>query len=300
MNWIEWSSLLIIGLALLLWVIWDIRPWRRGTEFTEKTETLNIGEWSIRYHRSGRGPYLILIHGIGANLFCWRWLIPLLNDRFTVIAFDLPGFGQSSKPLSARYSLEDQTDRVRDIMAAMGIGQAYLVGNSMGGNIALWLARQYPDLVRAVCVIAPATSPRLVPVSLHRLAFASGALSLLLTRTAMRVVHRRTVSRRERLSQERIEESFRTYGRQPEAVRSFMLATETIRDPRLPEALSTLKVPTLILWGSKDKLVPRKVIDDLLKALPDAESEVHIGGGHHLQEDEPEWVAEKISTFFLQ
>jgi pimeloyl-ACP methyl ester carboxylesterase len=54
------------------------------------------------------------------------------------------------------------------------------------------------------------------------------------------------------------------------------------------------------LWGSKDKLVSRRVIDALEKALPQAESFVHIGGGHHLQEDEPDWVAEKVTSFFLR
>jgi pimeloyl-ACP methyl ester carboxylesterase len=296
----DWSG--IVALALLIlgaWFVWEIRPWRESDRFKDlPVRSLTVGDWSFRYHLSGRGPYLLLLHGLGANLFCWRWIIPILNRKFTVVAIDLPGFGQSSKPVTARYGLDDQVERLKDALAGLGISQTYAVGNSMGGNIALWLALKFPSLIKGVCVIAPATSPRLVPLRLYRWAFAARPLSLILTRSAMRWAHRRTVSRRERVSEDRIEETFRTYGRQKEAVRSFMLATEAIRDPRLPGALSALKSPVLILWGSLDKLVPRRVIGELRKTLPGAESIEHDGGGHHLQEDEPEWVSEKISTFF--
>ena len=121
----------------------------------------------------------------------------------------------------------------------------------------------------------------------------------LLNRSMMDWAHARTVSKRELVDAARIEETFLTYGRNPEAVRSFILATETIRDPRLFSALEKIVTPVLILWGSRDRLVSRGIIDALEAALPKAESEVHIGGGHHLQEDEPEWVDEKLTSFFL-
>lgn len=119
----------------------------------------------------------------------------------------------------------------------------------------------------------------------------------------MRWAHGRTVSRRDRVDKDRVEETYFTYGRQPGAVRSFLLATAAIRDARFGDAtfrsaFKELKNKVLILWGSNDRLVNKKVITDLEAALPAAESHVHLGGGHHLQEDEPEWVAEKLSEFF--
>ncbi|NJL24277.1 MAG: alpha/beta hydrolase [Calothrix sp. SM1_5_4] len=210
-----------------------------------------------------------------------------------------PVFGQSSAHKHAHYGLDDQIPRLTAFLDALKIRKTYVVGNSMGGNIALWLALHHPERVLGTTVIAPATSPRLVPLSLQRLTWIAQPVSLLLTKGAMRWAHRRTVSKKDLVDAVRVEETFRTYGGRHEAVRSFMLATAAIRDPRLPRALEGIRTPVLLLWGSRDQLVPRRVIDELESALVKAESEVHVGGGHHLQEDEPEWVAGKIQAFFL-
>jgi triacylglycerol lipase len=296
--WIFGTGTLAV-LGFLVWLWFYTRPRAGFIPFGDfKTQTLEAGEWQIRYHQSGRGPHLLLLHGIGANLFCWRWVVPLLNSRFTVTAIDLPGFGRSSKPAGAGYGLDEQTERLALILDALGIARTYIVGNSMGGNIALWFAVKFPERAEGLGLIAPATSARLMPLPLEKLAWLSVPASLMLSRHAMKWAHGRTVSKRDLVDNDRVEETYFTYGRQPLAVRSFMLAAAAIRDARLVSSLKDLKTPVLILWGSNDKLVSRKVIDDLESALPAAESHVHLGGGHHLQEDEPEWVSEKLSEFF--
>ncbi len=296
-----YAGLTALAVFVLLFSYW---LWRRlgPQEFLPfadfKTQTLDLGEWQIRYHQSGGGPHLLLLHGIGANLFCWRWLIPLILNKYTVTAIDLPGFGQSSKPPGAGYGLDDQSERLVAILDKLKIAQTYIVGNSMGANIALWFALKNPDRVTSLALIAPATSSKLMPLPLEKLAWLAGPAALMLSRQAMTWAHRRTVSRRDRVDKDRVEETFATYGRSPKAVRSFLMATAAIRDARLISSLKDFKTSVLILWGSNDRLVDRKVIDDLETALPKAESLVHVGGGHHLQEDEPEWVAEKLTEFF--
>lgn len=264
-----------------------------------ETQTIEVDGWTIRYLQTGRGPHLVLLHGLGANLLCWRWILNHLKPHFTVTALDLPGFGQSSKPTTEKYGLDEQTERLEKILRKLGIEDSYIVGNSMGGNIALWFALRFPFRVRALCVIAPATSPKLVPLNLDPWTWVAKPVSWALNRHAIKLVHKRTVSKRELVDDERIAETLQTYVGKGDAVRSFMLGTSLIRDARLSKALKDVTQPLLILWGSQDKLVNRKIIDALESALPKAESHVHIGGGHHLQEDEPEWVAEKITSFFL-
>lgn len=283
---------LIVGLLIHWWYRRQLKP------FELTVDTVQVGDWTIRYHQSGRGPHILLIHGIGANLYCWRWLIPLLAEDFRVTAIDLPGFGGSSKPKEADYGLDEQVERLEMFLDKMQMRKTYVVGNSMGGNIALWLAHLRPTRVLGVAVIAPATSPRLIPLNLQKWLWLSGAASLVLTRTAIRWAHRRTVSRKEKVDVTRIEETYRTYGRKPDAIRSFIRATEAIRDPRLPHDLKNIKTKVLLLWGDQDRLVSKKVIDELKAALTAADSHVHLGGGHHLQEDEPEWVRQKIVEFF--
>lgn len=292
----------VIGLVLLLAVLLiAYLLWRRRGKvrpYDLETNHAEFDRWKIHYHMSGRGEPLLLIHGIGASLYCWRWILPLLRDHFKVVALDLPGFGQSSKPTDVSYGLDEQCERILQFLDTLKIKRFHVVGNSMGGNIALWLALVAPERVMNVGVIGPATSPSLAPLDLGKWLWLSRPVSLLMNRTAMRWAHRRTVSRREKVDDTRIEQSFMTYGRRHEAVRSFMLATEAIRDVRLLPSLKKIKHEVLVLWGTGDRLVPRRVIDRLVQTLPHSESYQHVGGGHHLQEDEPEWVAEKIIRSF--
>jgi pimeloyl-ACP methyl ester carboxylesterase len=227
-------------------------------------------------------------------------LIPLLARRFTVVALDLPGFGQSSIHASERYGLDEQVQRLRSFLQKLGINQSYLVGSSMGGNLALWYALEHPTEVLGLAVIAPATRPNLVPIMSNRWLWLSRPSALLINRWLMGMAHRRTVSKKNLVDRLRVEETFRTYGRNHAAVRSFLLATDSIRDPRLGTKLSSLQIQPLILWGAQDRLVPRSVINAMEAAVGAHESHVHATGGHHLQEDEPEWVAEKIDAFFAQ
>lgn len=291
---------IVVVLTITIGILANWWARRQFKPFELRTESVKAGDWTIRHHQSGRGPHLLLLHGIGANLYCWRWLIPLLAENFKVTAIDLPGFGASSKPKGVSYGLDDQCERIEMFLDKMNIRQTYVVGNSMGGNIALWLAHTRPQRILGAGVIAPATSPRLVPFDLQKWSWLSGAASLVLTRTAIRWAHRRTVTRKDKVDHSRVEETFRTYGRQPDAVRSFIRATEAIRDPRLPGDLRGLKSKVLLLWGSSDLLVSKKVINELESALPEADSYIHEGGGHHLQEDEPEWVSRKIVEFFAR
>lgn len=290
-----------VGLTALWWKTRNRRDIEQRVSMGQlPSETIDVDGWIIRYHQSGQGPHLVLVHGLGANLICWRWIVKYFAPKFTVTALDLPGFGQSSKLEGETYGLDEQAERLEKILNALSIRESYLVGNSMGGNIVLWFALRFPEQAKALCVIAPATSPSLVPLNLEPFVWLAKPAAHALNRMTIRMIHKRTVSKRELIDDDRVQETLNIYKKQGEAVRSFLKATSLIRDVRLSESLHKITTPLLILWGSKDKLVSRRVIDALEKALPQAESFVHIGGGHHLQEDEPEWVAEKVTSFFLR
>lgn len=295
----HWLTILTLGLLLAaavgLW-LWTRRPVKPTEGFGLPTETIKVDDFEIRFHRSGRGPYLILMHGIGADLQCWRFLVPLLQKMFTVVALDLPGFGQSSKIPDVSYGLDDQAKRICRFFDRLGIKEAFIVGNSMGGNLALWLAIAHRHRVKGVAVIAPPS--RVLPASLKKLSWVARPASYLVARPTVHWIHRLTVSKRELVTRERVEETFKVYGGNPDAVASFLMATETLSDVRLMKRLREVDQPVLILWGSRDRLVSRRMIRKLERALPHYKSVSHIGGGHHLQEDEPQWTADKISEFF--
>lgn len=297
----------MLGVGLLalplLWWLW--RKSRLGeivSSFaTLPVERVEAGGWEFRLHRSGRGPDLILLHGIGADLYCWRWLIPLLNQNYRVLALDLPGFGQSSKPASVKYGLDEQVERLKSLLIELKINHFYLVGNSMGGNIALWYALKYPHQVLGSVVIAPAVAtPAFLRASSQWLSLVSWPLSHFVHRRALRWAHLHTVRDKSRVDQERVEATWQTYHRNPGALRAFFAATESLTDPRLGQRLNEIKCRVLILWGTHDNLVPHVKRNSLEAALSLHESHLHEGGGHHLQEDEPAWVAQKIDSFIRQ
>ena len=295
-SWLPILTLFtFLALAFGFW-LWTRKPRKLKERFGLSTETIRVDDFDIRFHRSGRGPHLILLHGIGADLQCWRYLVPILQKTFTVVALDLPGFGQSSKLPSVSYGLDAQAERLCRFFDCLSIKSAFVIGNSMGGNLALWLAIAHRHRVKGVAVIAPPS--RVLPASLKKLTWVARPASYLVARPAVRWIHRLTVSRSELVSRERVEETFKVYRGNPEALASFLMATETLSDARLMKRLKEIDQPVLILWGSRDRLVSRRMIRILERALPHHQSEVHVGGGHHLQEDEPQWVADKIREFF--
>lgn len=296
LDW-AWEITVLIavsGLALWLWYylripvvqpLWDL-----------ELLSVNLPEGSVTYVDIGTGPTVIMLHGIGANLFCWRRLWPLLSPNFRVIALDLPGFGRSHKN-GEDFGLDKQTQNIADFMNALNIKEAHLIGNSMGANIALWFAASYPNRVKSVTAIAPATESRLVPFPIAHMGWASGMISVFAAKFLMGWAHRRTVSKHELVDILRVDETWSIYAKNRKAVRSFILATRAITDRRLKTTLTKIVDPVLILWGTKDRLVPEWVIKSLEATLKKSYVKIHSGAGHHLQEDEPEWVAQQFNSF---
>src|SRR5581483_1812610 len=118
-----------------------------------------------------QGTPILLIHGLGASLHCWHTLAPLLAEKFKVVALDLPGFGGSSKLAGQQYGLDEQAERIERFLDHINIRECYLIGNSMGGNLALWLAHRNPTRFPSVVAIAPAAHPKLVPWITDKLGF---------------------------------------------------------------------------------------------------------------------------------
>src|SRR5271170_2301774 len=110
---------------------------------------------SINYHREGEGPPLVLLHGVGHHWQAWRPVIERLVDEFDVIACDSPGFGRSS-PLSAGIepTIPAYADAFEWFLAELGLERPHVAGSSMGGAIALELARG--RAVRSVSAFSPA------------------------------------------------------------------------------------------------------------------------------------------------
>lgn len=293
---------LVVAFALVAVAVWIVVRDRRSRrllpplEYRHASRVVDVGGVRVHALQAGAGPHVVLLHGIGASAFIWRFVIDRLAERFTVTALDLPGFGRSSKEPTLDYGLDAQASRVSQALTALGISHATLVGSSMGGAIALWLARSEPERFARVVAMAPATSPRLVPRGVRRLAFLAPAAHVTLSPAVMRAILRRVFARRELIDPAVVGAYLEPYG-EPASIRTFLAATALLADPRLPDALGTIRSQVLVLWGARDRLVPRRAIDELARHLPHSVLHVHPDAGHHPMEDEPEWCLSELEAF---
>ena len=108
---------------------------------------------AVGYRMLGEGPLLVLLHGITSTSEAWREVMPRLAETHTVIAPDLIGHGRSAKP-RGDYSLGAYASGVRDLMVALGIERATMVGHSLGGGVALQLAYQFPERCERLVLVA--------------------------------------------------------------------------------------------------------------------------------------------------
>lgn len=115
---------------------------------------VQVGDLSIHYYEGGptNGETLLMIHGFGANKDNWLRFAKHFTARYHVIALDLPGFGDSSKP-DASYDVGSQVERLAAFAKALGIAKVHLIGNSMGGHIAALYAARYPEQVLSAALL---------------------------------------------------------------------------------------------------------------------------------------------------
>lgn len=252
----------------------------------------------VHYLQTGRGPNLVLLHGIGASIFTWRFLIPTLSAHYRVTALDLPGFGRSHKDLRADYGLDAQTQRVCRFLDQLKIRRAFLVGSSMGGAISLWMAHEDPERFPKVAALAAATSSELIPKRLAKLAALAPFAHKTLNRKTMRLILSNVVAKKELINSESIEAYLEPFLDQGLSLRTFFGALQLLGDRRMPKCFENMKSKVLLIQGERDRMVTLKSFRRLAKVIRHAEFATSPSGGHHIMEDEPEWTLAELLRFF--
>ena len=133
-----------------------------------EVKSIEVDGFRIHYLEGGTGEPLLMIHGFGANKDNWTRIGRYLTPHYRVIAPDLPGFGDSSKPAEQGYRYADQLPRIQAFAEALGLKQYHVAGNSMGGYFAAGLARHYPEAVLSAWLLAPARVDSAEPSEMGR------------------------------------------------------------------------------------------------------------------------------------
>ncbi|MBB4909902.1 alpha/beta fold hydrolase [Actinophytocola algeriensis] len=256
-----------------------------------------------RYRVDGTGDPVVLLHGIARTHADWSAQHELLSDRFRVYSVDLAGFG-GSDPLPGRYSLQALADFVERFLDAVGLTEpVHLVGNSLGGAVAMRVSVQSPERVRTLALVNSAGFGKEVTIALRLLAV-RGLAALLLrpSRAGARQVERSLYVDRAYVTDERVEYGYRIATR-PHGARvmtdlarnlgSLRGVRQAWRDELLT-AVATAKVPTLVVWGDRDLILPAAHLEAARTLLPHARVHLFRDTGHMPQVERAEELSELL------
>jgi pimeloyl-ACP methyl ester carboxylesterase len=258
----------------------------------------------LNHHRKGKGPPLLLLHGIGHHWQAWKPVIELLMGDFDTIACDSPGFGRSAPlPQGIEPTITSYADAFEWFIAELGLERPHVAGNSMGGAIGLELARR--RAVSSVTALSPAgfwtpAERRFCQLSLSALASTPPA-----ARPAVEAAARTRAGRIALFSQ-----TFGYPARLPAEE-----AVATLRDawasPVFSDALKAFdsyafekpdqlkSTPVTIAWGVRDKLLPYRLQAPRARAMLPWATHLTLGAGHVPYYDDPAAVAATIRARVL-
>jgi pimeloyl-ACP methyl ester carboxylesterase len=262
---------------------------------------VKAGRARISTLTAGRGPEtVVLIHGLGGNKTSFFETVSALTPHYKVHAIDLPGFGSSSKPVRAPFDAAWFARAVVRFLDAEQIERAHLVGNSLGGRVAIEVGLNDPDRVSSLSLLTPSLAWRkrrgLVPfVRLLRpeLAAFPHTLTPVLVRRQFWSMFGSPERLHPSVADVAVEEFTRSYRNHAARV-AFSSAARNIylEEPDGPNGfwarLPALVPPSLFVWGDEDPLVPLSFCAHIHDALPDAQQVVLQGCGHVPQVEMPE------------
>jgi pimeloyl-ACP methyl ester carboxylesterase len=303
----------------------DAETWRRAADLRDGMDAFNRGRLSVRrnlhagvgflaatsgasapgrlefkraagvsYLRAGVGEPVVMLHGLGATKVSLLSTVAALTPRFEAISLDLPGAGDSDKPVGAPYDARFFADSVIRFLDAMAIDRAHFVGNSLGGRVALELGLRHPGRVRRLALLAPSLAWRRdrpwAPL-LRLLRPELGLLQLAPRPVVEGIVRRVIAGAQDGWAAAGVDEFLRVY-LTPRGRAAFYAAARQIylEEPEGEQGfwprLKTLEPEALFVWGRKDQLVPLGFARHVSEAVPGAKH-VELECGHVPQLERP-------------
>jgi pimeloyl-ACP methyl ester carboxylesterase len=276
-----------------------------------RIEDVPVGRHRISTLTMGRGPDVLLLHGLGGTRASLFETAAALAGRFRVHAPDLPGFGSSSKPALGAYNAPWFATQILGLMDELGISDACLIGNSMGGRVAIEMALIAPERIGAVGLLCPAVAwirrglhpivrllrPEfgLLPHAFRRSVVASQFWSLFHDRDVLDPA----------VGELMVDEFRRIYHTAGARYALLASARNIYLEPPFGRGgfyprLATLRPPALFIWGAHDPLVPPAFARHVAKWLPNAEQVTIDHCGHLPQVEQAAQTNELLMTFFAR
>lgn len=300
-------ALLILLVPALLWAANRLLPAtaaslllalaRRWSGLEQRT--INLDDFRMAYSAGGSGETLLLLHGLGADRSSFAAVAALLRRDHHLIIPDLPGFGATGAVEDDDYGITVQCERLHRFVEKLGLDSFHLGGNSMGGWIAAAYAARYPAKVKSLWLLAAAGTEELLETEAVKLYQSSGRFLLLAQNEAeFDAVIKRIFVRPPALPYcLRWVAIRRAIAYFPLHAKIFVQLLERGEEFRLEPVLPGIAIPTLLMWGDQDQIVPLSVMRSFARLMQRSESVVMAGIGHVPQMEAPKQAVADYRRF---
>lgn len=273
----------------------------------EDQGSLIVNGLTVRFERRGQGPALVLVHGLLGYSFSWRHVLEPLSKEREVFALDMPGSGFSECLATTDAHLSAAAERLLKFLDAMGIGVCDLVGSSYGGTTSLFLSATHPDRVRTLTLVSPANPwSRIGRKRLTLLSLPLAGMLFPPFARSIRSLHRSAIRRMygdpSRVTSETLHGYSLPLRRKGVFEHAVRIAHNWHSDmAELERSLAGASdIPTLIVWGSKDRLVELSSAHILHRHLRRSRLTIMEGAGHLPYEECPEEFASLVNGFLAE
>ena len=264
-----------------------------------ETREISIHGHRISYREAGEGPVLLLVHGMAGSMETWNQVMPTLARDFTVVAPDLPGHGASEK-LVGDFSLGAFASSLRDLLLALGHERATVIGQSLGGGVAMQLAYQYPERCERLVLVGSGGLGREVNPLLKVLTLPGSEILLKVAcagplRDALGAVAE-LGSKLGLATSPHLHELWRSYSSlgDNETRAAFLRTLRAVIDTggQAVSAANRLhlagEMPTLIMWGDADPIIPVEHAHAAHEGIEGSRLEIFPDVGHYPHCEDPE------------
>jgi pimeloyl-ACP methyl ester carboxylesterase len=274
-------------------------------------KTIRLHGHEVAYRLAGEGPVILLIHGITSSSETWRSVLGLLAEGHTVLAPDLIGHGQSAKP-RGDYSMGAYASGLRDLLVGLEIDSATFVGHSLGGGVAMQMAYQFPERCERLVLVSSGGLGPEVSLLLRAATLPGSELVIPLLMKAGVLSAGRGVNGligrlglRPGTDLQEIARGWATLA-DADAMGAFVQTLRASIDPggQRVDARDRLYLasegPTLIVWGGRDRIIPRHHGQEAHSLIAGSRFEVFPSAGHFPHLDEPVRFATVLREFIEQ
>ena len=272
---------------------------------------ITVDGMSTQYLEAGTGSPLLLLHGHEQSATSWRWVIPALARTHRVLALSLPGHGDSAPAVGGYAPGRDRAPFVAGFLDTLGVGPLDLVGNSVGGAVALRLALADPRRVRTLTLVDSAGLGRAVNRLLTLVTLpVLGELAILLSQMPGGDLQRTTMSAAMLFAQPwRVPAEFfieqHALGRRPGQLEASTAMARALFDANgqrevLLDRLPTLTMPTLVIWGGCDYVLPASQAQAAVDRLPHGRLALLADCGHLPHVECPDRFATVLSEWLAE